>query len=161
MRIRLASFFLSLPFLLCSAVRGQTGSLPGLSAYLAAPGRLNGGVLAVDTTCALFADMTARQMDSLKRADSSAFYVIADDWMYYRANVIAMLEKNGIGSVTLPDSIRYVKISDRKTGKSWTLDLRKPDAIGGARVLYKAGKQPKPFAELDLTPEDVQAYFKN
>lgn len=117
----------------------------------------NDSTLEIVDDCAIIIYPTHEQVQEMKRSEGEeAFYIGADDALWYHAQVIDTL--NHVGIKTIVPSGRFIRLKGRE--KTWDLDIRKKDFLAWNVIFFKTDKDPQIISTTDLTVEGVRAYFE-
>lgn len=128
-----------------------------LETYLTDSTIVNDSMQVIDYDCAVLIYPTGAQIDEMIKANGEDdFYTIADDNSWYQGTAIGMIDSVNVKttSATLP----FLRLKGKDN--AWTLDIRKKGLPEWNIVFFKTTKEPKIISAIDLTVEQVKAYFE-
>jgi hypothetical protein len=111
----------------------------------------------INFDCAVLVYPGDEQIQQMKREyGEEDFYIIADDNNWYHTTSIRLLDSAKVQTITpRKQFVRFV--GDEM---AWTLNLRRKGSLSWNLIFFNHTKKPEVVSTVDLTMEEIKAYFE-
>jgi hypothetical protein len=110
----------------------------------------------IDFDCAILVYPTIEQIEEMKKEEGEEdFYIAADDINWYQGQAIDMIDSVGITNTAATG--QFIRLKGKQ--ETWDLDIRKKNLPAWNVIFFKTDKEPKIVSTVDLTVDEVRAYF--
>lgn len=128
-----------------------------LETYLTDSTIVNDSIQVIDYDCAVLIYPTSAQIDEMIKANGEDdFFIMADDTEWYQGIAIGMIDS--VNVKTTSAMLPFLRLKGKDN--TWTLDIRKKGLPEWNIVFFKTTKEPRIISAIDLTVEQVKAYFE-